>query len=385
MDSSQRGSWASREIVGAAFFLNPNAMNITRLSDGQIVAVNEAFLELFGFEEGDVVGKTIVDLRLWNAETRETFRRSMAEHGLVRDIESSFVRDGRKHSVVFSARKLVEDGAEFLVGTFTDITGRQRAEEELGRTVLRARCLLWAALVTDVEGTPTLLHWEFRPFSLDDIGRVAPLEAADEDAFKRAWDEARVAENSPSMKEVARRAIRSGQDLYSHEFSFRDRIGNVRWMYETILVEALEEHRWRLAAACTDITERRRAQEQEQVLRERAEKQQRLVAVGQLAAGIAHDFNNVLAAMTGFAELAQMDAETPDAVRQQLDVIVSQGERAGPTHSTDPGLQPAVGHQPSADRCGDLPSGNRLPAGENDWAVRRAHGRHSGGKLPPLG
>ncbi len=56
--------------------------------------------------------------------------------------------------------------------------------------------------------------------------------------------------------------------------------------------------------------------------------QERLAAVGQLAAGIAHDFNNILTSILGFAELLQIRPETSDAARLDLGRIVTQSQRA---------------------------------------------------------
>ena len=69
-----------------------------------------------------------------------------------------------------------------------------------------------------------------------------------------------------------------------------------------------------------EVTDEREAQE-------RARQQDRLAAVGQLAAGIAHDLNNVLTPVIGYAELLRMDDAMPAAARDDLDQIISQGER----------------------------------------------------------
>src|SRR6185295_15392858 len=66
----------------------------------------------------------------------------------------------------------------------------------------------------------------------------------------------------------------------------------------------------------------------ERAVEERVQQQERLAAVGQLAAGIAHDFNNILTSMIGFAELARIDPQVPPAVGEDLQRIIQQGQRA---------------------------------------------------------
>lgn len=60
---------------------------------------------------------------------------------------------------------------------------------------------------------------------------------------------------------------------------------------------------------------------------QRAHQQERLAAVGQLAAGIAHDFNNVLAVITLYTQLAQRARDLPATVRDQLQVVVREASR----------------------------------------------------------
>jgi signal transduction histidine kinase len=70
-----------------------------------------------------------------------------------------------------------------------------------------------------------------------------------------------------------------------------------------------------------EVTREREAQE-------RMQQQDRLAAVGQLAAGIAHDFNNLLTVVGAVAEMLKMRPDLPDPVKEDLEYIVSQGEQA---------------------------------------------------------
>jgi len=56
--------------------------------------------------------------------------------------------------------------------------------------------------------------------------------------------------------------------------------------------------------------------------------QERLATVGQLAAGIAHDFNNILASIVLYTHMSLRAAELPPPIRQRLEVIAQQSDRA---------------------------------------------------------
>ena len=66
-----------------------------------------------------------------------------------------------------------------------------------------------------------------------------------------------------------------------------------------------------------DVTEKKRSEE---VL----QRQERLAAVGQLAAGIAHDFNNIMSVISIYAELTSAAPELNAVARARMQMVVDQ-------------------------------------------------------------
>lgn len=62
-----------------------------------------------------------------------------------------------------------------------------------------------------------------------------------------------------------------------------------------------------------DVTERVAAERTSRLAEVRAQKAERLEAIGRLAGGVAHDFNNILTVILGNAELLKMDAPSEEA------------------------------------------------------------------------
>ncbi|MFT3781887.1 MAG: ATP-binding protein [Nibricoccus sp.] len=77
-----------------------------------------------------------------------------------------------------------------------------------------------------------------------------------------------------------------------------------------------------------DITERRRAEEENTKLQAQLTQAQKMESIGRLAGGVAHDFNNMLQAILGHASLAMDGGVDADSVREGLQEITNAARRS---------------------------------------------------------
>ncbi len=81
-------------------------------------------------------------------------------------------------------------------------------------------------------------------------------------------------------------------------------------------------------AFVTDITQRKRAEEERQKLEAKIQHAQKLESLAVLAGGIAHDFNNLLTSVMGNAELALLEMQPESPARPYVQDVVTAAERA---------------------------------------------------------
>jgi PAS domain S-box-containing protein len=78
----------------------------------------------------------------------------------------------------------------------------------------------------------------------------------------------------------------------------------------------------------TDVTERKRAEEERRRFEAQIQQSQRLESLGVLAGGIAHDFNNLLTGILGSASLAAMKVPADSPAAEQIARVLAAAERA---------------------------------------------------------
>ncbi|GIX17143.1 MAG: hypothetical protein KatS3mg119_1329 [Rhodothalassiaceae bacterium] len=125
----------SEEIFHNIFALSPDVMTLNELDTGRFVHVNDAFLRVWGFEEAEVIGRTSLELGIWeDARERADLLAELKEQGEVRDRE--FVvraRSGETRVLSLSAKVIPYRGRPHLLMIGRDITERKRQEQELIR------------------------------------------------------------------------------------------------------------------------------------------------------------------------------------------------------------------------------------------------------------
>ena len=92
----------------------------------------------------------------------------------------------------------------------------------------------------------------------------------------------------------------------------------------------LNEKGERKGIRCTiqDITQLRQAEGEKAYLLEQLHQAQKMEAIGTLAGGIAHDFNNILTAVSGFAELANLDLPEDSRAKYNVQGAIKASQRA---------------------------------------------------------
>ena len=146
-----------------------------------------------------------------------------------------------------------------------------------------------------------------------------------------------------SVDEGIQRIVKDPNYQINQEIRIIRKDGEVRWVQR--LVHAIVDENGSLSflqGVMYDITDRKRMESEIResnrkledalsklkTMQERVIQQERLAAVGQLAAGIAHDFNNTIMAITVYAELMLNQPDIPDGERKMLTTILDQAQHA---------------------------------------------------------
>jgi len=125
------------EKFSKAFHSSSYALTLTRLSDGQIVEVNDGFTNISGYPADEVLGQTTVGLRIWDRqEDRMAAVKELAEKGKVHGREFGFrKRSGDVLTGLFSADIIHINNEPFVLSSITDITERKMGEMEKERLI----------------------------------------------------------------------------------------------------------------------------------------------------------------------------------------------------------------------------------------------------------
>lgn len=155
---AEQATLEAKEHFEIIFNSSPDAVLISRLSDGCITDTNNTFINLSGHKKEDSIGKTTLDLNLWvNPDDRQKFIGELETNRLCKDFEAQFrKKDGSQHTGILSAGITEIQGVPHIVSTTRDITEPRRIQQEKGTLLRRYQTLMKNALdgiyVMDVQG-----------------------------------------------------------------------------------------------------------------------------------------------------------------------------------------------------------------------------------------
>ncbi|MDA8135249.1 MAG: cache domain-containing protein [Desulfobacteraceae bacterium] len=137
--------------------------------------------------------------------------------------------------------------------------------------------------------------------------------------------------HDPAVQEELKKAIQEAleKDFVRYETTSISKDNKVRDI--DISIKSIRNSSGEVAFIMTesrDITEYKLAALERKTLAVQMEKSQKMEAIGTLAGGIAHDFNNILSGILGYAQLAELNLDSPAKARGHLAQIIKGAQRA---------------------------------------------------------
>ncbi len=302
----------SEKRFSAIFHASPEPMIITRIKDGLIWDVNQAFLNILKYQRDEVVGKSTLDINLWpTPEDRKNYLKRLLDHGRVQNLELKYMnRFGDYHYGITSSEIITIDDEEYVITVSRDVTQRKKNEEKLFFQAMILNQVRNAVCVTNLQHQ--VIYWN--KFSEDCYG-WAQCEVLDENVFDFLIPKNEHEKHREIFEDVLNTGFWEGE-------SFLFRKDKTRfYCFSTITLLQDSDNRVQgFISVSTDISERK-------LLEKQLGQAQKMEALGRLTGGVAHDFNNLLLAILGSVELMKIKAGDSPQLTKHLNRIHSSAKR----------------------------------------------------------
>jgi PAS domain S-box-containing protein len=308
-----------KETKDISFALDQSSIVAITDQRGIITSVNDKFCEISKYTRQELIGQ---DHRILNSghHNQEFFKNLWSAIGSGNVWKGEIcnrAKDGTLYWVDTTIVPFLNNKAKpyQYVAIRTDITDRKIAEDHLKETLKENIDIKFAldqasiVVFTDAKGIITSVNDKFCEISKyhreEIIGKTHNILNSgyhSKEFFQTMW-----------------KTISSGQ-VWKGEFRNKAKDGTLYWV-DTTIVPFLDENGnpYQYLTIRNDITDRKQTEEM-------LHRQDKLAAVGQLAAGVAHEIRNPLTSMKGYAEFLQLDEQDPERL-EFLNIILDEIER----------------------------------------------------------
>lgn len=304
---------ASEEMFRTIFDLSPDGICLNNFHDLSFLDVNRSFCEISGFQKETVLGKTPLNIDLFqNPHDIQKIWMTLTNEGKIKNFETILqTPDGVTLIALVSAVLIDVGGSPCILTISRNITDVKQALEERMKLATAIEQGSEGVVITDTKGNIEYVNPAFMEMSgypgeelLGQNPRIISSGNHDEEFYSSLWE-----------------TITNGQ-VWKGRFINQKKNGSLFHEDSTIYpLRNSEGNIKHFVAVKRDVTET------VELSRQLAHSQ-KMEAIGTLAAGIAHDFNNILFAILGYTELAQGEVVPGSSIAEYLDHVMRSGRRA---------------------------------------------------------
>jgi PAS domain S-box-containing protein len=322
------------ERFSKAFNCCRAALFISRLADGYFLDVNEAFLLTFGFNREEVVGNTAIGLNIYpDLSKRRELEHMLQTQGAIRNLEVTMqTKTGIPLTLTVSVDRIILNGQDVTLGTFTDITERKKEEEIHRENEERLKM---------AQGLAHMGNWAFHVmenevFWSEELFRIFKLKPDKHGLDYEAYKKYIHPDDFERVTNITDTFFFDGKLGESAVFDYRVILaeGSVRDLHtERTIVEVNAAGKpAKIMGVEQDITERKKIEQQlelhrrhlEQLVEERTRQladSERLAAIGQTAGMVGHDIRNPLQAIMSSLYLIKIDLDIMSESEEKNDAL----------------------------------------------------------------
>ena len=308
----------SENLFRKTFYTMPEAINLSRASDGLFIDINEGFTNLTGFTREDILGKTSSEINLWkNIDDRTRLLEGLMGNGHVNNFETELIKKNGKTGIgLISARILKIQDEDYIISVTRDITQQKQMEEALRENEQRFKDLaeLLPEAIFETDDQLKITYVNQRAAELLGISEHELITYNSFDFFSKE-DQDRITKNlkdsqrSEKIKQLEYQILKkdgtSFPVIFNSSLIYKDgRFAGVRGIF-------------------FDLTNQKKAKKERKALEAQFLQAQKLEAVGRLAGGVAHDLNNLLSPILGYSELMLLELDPDDKLRAHPQQIIN--------------------------------------------------------------
>ncbi|QSO46502.1 PAS domain-containing sensor histidine kinase [Alicyclobacillus mengziensis] len=282
--------------------------------NGYIIGINTSYTQITGYTEHDLLGKHYLSIP-FESPDKMAFQTTSVMPTQV--IHAKMTRkDGRSLSVSVRAVPIMVQGQiSGVYAIIRDITELEQAEQALQQS---------KANLERAEEFARLGHWEMDLASRniewsDEIYRILGFQSKDEISHEDFLQMI----HSDDLDYVRSRFTNCVEGtLQEGDYRIVCPSGEIKTLHAKAEPIFKNGRVIRLFGVIQDITERKQAEMELLVYRDRLDQSEKLSAVGQLAAGIAHEIRNPLTTLKGFTQIFRQKS-APDT-RHYFEIMNSE-------------------------------------------------------------